>query len=233
MKKLGLYLAMGTALGLSACATGGATVGGGNQNAATQYPIETAMRNIYTQPRSESLYATIGNQTASADIRVTPKGKMIFDNKTMQGAQISTVNKINNQVTDQSTAVNYYTLNPLTFHGFTDSKGQYSKAVQTNAVPKIARIGTSKPLITENVYSDASMTRQVGQYRQSWSLEQNSGDTAWLCIDTSDNLMTNATPEGTSQECYSINEQGDILGSRVTINQPTPTGVKRVVFNSQ
>lgn len=79
MKTLGLCIAAG--LGLSACASGG-TVGNTNaNNVVTEYPIETAMLNIYTKQRSENLVATIGNQTASADIQVTPKGNMLFNNK--------------------------------------------------------------------------------------------------------------------------------------------------------
>lgn len=234
MKKLDLKLSLSiaAALSLSACATGGTNIGG-SQSTVDQYPVETAISNIYTQSRSESLHTTIGNQTASANIRVTPKGKMIFDDKAVQGAQINTVNKINNQVTDQSVAINYYTLNPLTFHGFTDSKGQYSKAMQANTIPKRASVGDSRTLLTEDVYSDRSMQQKVGQYRQSWSLSKNSTNTAWLCIDTSDNLLADAAPEGTTSECHSINKRGDILASKVIINQPTNAGVKRVVFESK
>ena len=124
MKKLALCGAV--ALSLSACAGGmnGGTIGNNNQNnIVTQYPIEATMLNIYTKDRSQKLVADIGNQSASADIKVTPKGSMTFNNKSVQGAEINTINKINNQITDQSVAINYFTLNPLVFHGFTDSSG--------------------------------------------------------------------------------------------------------------
>ena len=51
MKTLGLCIAAG--LGLSACASGG-TMGNTNpNNIVTEYPVETAMLNIYTKQRSD------------------------------------------------------------------------------------------------------------------------------------------------------------------------------------
>ncbi|MER2011559.1 MAG: hypothetical protein ABS881_04250, partial [Psychrobacter alimentarius] len=119
MKTLGLCTL--AALSLSACATGmnGGTTGNTQNNIVTQYPVEATLLNIYTKARSESLVATVGNQTATADIKVTPKGQMTYNNKTVQGTEINTINKVNNQVTNQSVAINYFTVDPLVFHGFT------------------------------------------------------------------------------------------------------------------
>ena len=231
VKKLGLCVL--AAMGLSACATGG-TAGGNNPNTVvTQYPVEAAMLNIYTKTRSETLHAVIDNQKATAEIQVTPKGSMRFGNKRVQGAEVNTINKMNDQVTAQSVAINYFTLDPLVFHGFTDSQGKYSVASQTTTIPKVATVGASSPLITENVYSDSSMRKKIGTYNQDWSLARASNNTAWLCIERSGNLLLSADPAGTSSECYQINAKGDILSSKVTINQPTPVGVKRFVFTSQ
>ena len=232
MKKLGIILATG--LGLSACAggmNGGST---GNSNSmVTNYPIETALLNIYTKARSDTLTAVIGNQTASAEIKVTPKGNMVFNNKSVQGSEINTLNKVNNQVTDQSVAINYYTLNPLVFHGFTDSTGKYSLSNQTTAIPKTAVVGSSSPLITETVYSDSSLRQKTALYNQDWSLTRDSNTTAWFCINTSSNLLLSYDPQGNSSECYKINARSDILSSKVTINQPTVNGTNTVIFTSK
>lgn len=231
MKTLGLYVLAG--LSLSACATGinGGATGNTNQNnMVTQYPVEAAMLNIYTKARSEKLVAVVGNQSASADIKVTPKGRMMFNNKQVQGAEINTVNKVNNRVTNQSVAINYFTLNPLMFHGFTDSSGKYAVSNQTTTLPKMATVGASSKLITETVYDDSSMRKKIGTYNQDWSLTRDSNNTAWFCIETSGNLMLNYDPEGTSSECYKINARGDILDSKVTISQPTNNGTNTVTF---
>ena len=230
MKKLGLLVAV--SVGLSACAGGmnGGTTAGNSNNIVTQYPVEAAMLNIYTKARSQSLVASVGNQTASADIKVTPKGSMVFNNKQVQGAEVNTINKVNNQVTDQSVAINYFTLNPLVFHGFTDSSGKYSLSNQTTTIPKMATVGASNKLIKEDVYADRSMRQKIGTYNQDWSLTRDSNNTAWFCIETSANLLLSNDPNGSSSECYKINARGDILDSKVTISQPSTNGAKTITF---
>lgn len=230
MKRLGLCGAV--ALSLSACA-GGMNGGTTGNTVVTQYPVETAMLNIYTKARSQSLVATVGNQTASADITVTPKGNMVFNNKQVQAAEVNTINKVNNQITDHSVAINYFTVNPLVFHGYTDSSGKYSLATQSTTLPKLATVGSSSQLIAEDVYADRSMRKKIGSYKQGWSLVRDTNNTAWFCVDTSANLLLANDPNGTSSECYKINARGDILDSKVTIKQPTTNGTKAIIFTSR
>lgn len=234
MKKLALTIALG--LSLSACAglNGGTSTGNTNQNGlVTNYAIEAAMLNIYTKPRTQQLMAIVDNQNLSADITVTPKGSMQFNNKQLLGAEVNTINKVNNQVTNQSVSINYFTLNPLVFHGYTDSSGKYSVSTQTTTIPKLAKVGTSSPLITENVYSDSSKRTLIGRYSQSWSLAQASNNTAWFCINSSDNALVAVDPNGTASECYKINARGDILDSKLTIKLPATNGIQTVEFISR
>ena len=88
-------------------------------------------------------------------------------------------------------------------------------------------------LITENVYSDSSMRKKIGTYNQNWSLTRDSNQTAWFCIETSDNMLTGGTSEGSSKECYKINAKGDILASKVTIAPPAGNGGQTITFNSK
>ncbi|MBI0427545.1 hypothetical protein [Psychrobacter sp. NG27] len=234
MKNLALGVVAG--LGLSACASGisgGTMVNTNPNNIMTQYPVETAMLNIYTKQRSEKLVAIVGNQSASADIQITLKGSFQFNNKAVQGAEVNTINKVNNRITDQSVAINYFTLNPLVFHGFTDSTGKYSLSNQTTIIPKMATVGDSNKLITETVYADSSMRKKIGSYEQDWALTRDTNNTAWLCIENSKNLLLSSDPIGTSSECYKINAKGDILASKVTLSQPSTNGTKTVTFVSQ
>ena len=234
MKTLGLCIVAG--LGLSACASGiggGMTVNTNPNNVVTQYPVETAMLNIYTKQRSEKLVAIVDNQSASADIQITPKGSLQFNNKAVQGAEVNTINKVNNRITNQSVAINYFTLNPLVFHGFTESTGTYSLSSQTTVIPKMATVGDSSKLMTETVYADSSMRKKIGSYEQDWSLTRDTNSTAWLCIENSKNLSLSSDPIGSSSECYKINAKGDVLASKVTLSQPSANGTKTVVFTSQ
>lgn len=235
MKKLALFMVLG--MGLSACAngiSGGSSIGNGGQNSmVTDYAVEAAMINIYTKSRNQRLMAVVDNQNLTADITVTPKGSMQFNNKQLFGAEVNTINKVNNQVTNQSVSINYFTLNPLVFHGYTDSSGKYSVSTQTTTIPKLAKVGTSSPLITENVYSDSNKHTLIGRYSQSWSLLQADNNTAWFCINSSDNALISVDPNGTSSECYKINAKGDILDSKLTIRTPITNGVQTIDFVSQ
>ncbi|MBP2280521.1 hypothetical protein RCH20_000222 [Psychrobacter sp. PL15] len=233
MKKLGLCIALGLSLG--ACAGGinsGTMTGNVNQNnVVTQYPVETAMLNIYVKERSQKLMAVVGNQNVLADIKVTPKGSMVFNNKQVQGTEINTITKSNNQVINQSVVINYFTLKPLVFQGFTDSSGEYSLSTQTTTIPKLAKVGDSSPLITETVYSDSSKRKKIGMYSQDWSLTRDTNNTAWFCINSSENTLLAFDPNGASVECYKINAKGDILDSRLTIKGPE--GVGTINFTSR
>lgn len=238
MKTLGLCVLAG--LSLSACATGNGIQNGtgsngamNNGNAVTQYPIEAAMLNIYTKERNQKLVAMVNDQNVSAEIKVTPKGRMVFNNKPVEGAEVNTINKLNNQITDQSVAINYFTKNPLMFYGFTDSSGEYSLATQTTTIPKMATVGDSSKLLSETIYTDSSMGQKTGTYTQNWALKQDTNNTAWFCIETSANLLLNNDPAGSSEECYKINARGDILDSKVTISQLTSNGNKTMVFTSK
>lgn len=223
MKKLGL--AMAVALSLSACASmNNGIVNPNNPNAVvTQYPVETAMLNIYTKARSQLLTTTIDGQNVTAEVRVTPKGAMSFNGKQLQGAEVSTINRTNNQLTNQSASINYFSLNPLVFHGYTGKSGEYSVATQSSTIPKLANVGDSNILLTENVYSNSSKLIKTGMYSQSWSLTQDSDNTAWFCINSSANMLVDYDPNGTTAECYKINAKGDILGSKLTLEMPETT----------
>ena len=235
MKNLKLSILATLGLSLSACVTiNGAPMGTTSDTTiVNEYPIEATMLNIYTKPRSAKLMVLIDGQTATADIKVTPKGTVLFNGKSVQGSEISTISTLSNQVTNQSIATNYFTLNPLVFHGFTDNTGLYSLSTQTSSIPKSARVGESSTFVADTVYTDQTMSRQLGTYEQRWSLTQDSNKTAWLCIGTSGNLLLDNAPDSASTECYNINAQGDILANKVIITQPIDSGNKTIEFISQ
>lgn len=222
-------LLMVTGLGLSACATdmNSSVVMKTTNKVVTRYPVETAMLNVYTRAYSDQLYTLIDEQFVVINTEVTPKGAMIFNNKQVQGAEMLAITTVNNQVVDKSVGINYFTLKPLVFHGFTSNVGEYSIATQTKPIPKIASIDDSSTYLTEQVYSDSSKRKKLKTYTQTWSLKRESNNTAWLCIESSENLLLSYDPDGTSTECYKINARGDILDSNVTIN-----GDKTILFNS-
>lgn len=184
------------------------------------------MLNIYTKAYSDQLYTLIDEKLVVINTKVTPKGAMTFDNKQVQGAEMVIITTVNDQVVDKSVGINYFTLEPLVFHGFTSDVDEYSVATQTTPIPKTASIDDSSTYLTEQVYSDSSKREKIKSYTQKWSLKRESHNTAWLCIESSENLLLSYDPDGTSTECYKINARGDILDSNVTINRTESNGTE-------
>nr|WP_317200020.1 hypothetical protein [uncultured Psychrobacter sp.] len=233
MKTLKMGLGLGLITMLSACVTiTNNEVALGGEPIIMQYPVETALLNIYTQPRTETLTEVNSTQNRTIDTKVTPKGIMEFEGKRVQGAEYATVTKVGGNVVSRSTSINYFTLNPARFYGYTDSSGAYSVATQTADLPKVARVGDKGTLITENVYSDSSKRNQISRYQQSWSLTQASPTTAWFCISTSQNLLSPVSDSSTV-ECYNIDAKGDILNSKATASIPTANGIETVTYTSR
>ena len=235
MESLGLCIL--AVLSLGACTTGvsnNAVLNKLNQThkVVTHYPVETAMLNVYTREYSDQLYTLIDEQLVVIDTKVTPKGAMVFNNQQVQAAEMVAITTVNDQVVDKSVGINYFTLEPLVFHGFTSDVGEYSIATQIKPIPKIARIDDSSAYITEQVYSDSSKRKKIKTYTQTWSVKRESHNTAWLCIESSENLLLSYDPEGASTECYKINAKGDILDSNVTINSIEANDTETILFNS-
>ena len=232
MKKLALLIVVG--LSLIACTTGmntGIKSNNGSQT-VTKFPVETALLNIYTKARTDTLIEANDNQNTVFDIKVVPKGATVFNNQQVKGAETTYTIKSNGIIDQQLISVNYYTLNPTKFYGFTNSLGQYSVANQIADIPKMAAIGESSKLIIENVYSDSKKDVLVDSYTQTWSLSRAGKDTAWFCIIALANPISR-DPNSENSECYLINAQGDLLKSKLTDSYKTEDAIDLAIYNSQ
>lgn len=233
MKTVAFYLL--ASLALSACTTAintGITSNNSNQT-VTEFPVETAMNNIYTKTRSEDLSTIMYGLKMAKEFTVMPKGTTVFNNQQVQSAEVVTVSKVEGQVVDKSVGVNYFTLNPLVFHGFTKDSGEYSIATQSATIPKVASVGDSSTYLTENVYSDSSKSQQVEKFTQAWSLTQATRNTAWLRITSSENMLVGSEPDGTVDQYYRINSKGDLLNSELNFTYSTPDGFEIIAYMSE
>ena len=233
MKTIALCLL--ASLALSACTTAINTeITSNNSNQTViEFPVETAMINIYTETRSEDLSTVMYDLKMAKEFTVMPKGKTVFNNQQVQSAEVVTLSKVEGQVVDKSVGVNYFTLNPLVFHGFTKDSGEYSIATQSATIPKVATVGDSSTYLTENVYSDSSKSQQVEKFTQAWSLTQATRDTAWLRITSSENLLVGSEPDGTVDQYYRINSKGDLLNSELNFTYSTPDGFEIIAYMSE
>lgn len=233
MKTVAFYLL--ASLALSACTTAmntGMTSNNSNQT-VTEFPVETAMINIYTKAHSERLSAVVYSLKMGADFTVTPKGTSVFNDEQVQSAEVVTLSKVEGEIVDKSVGVNYFTLNPLVFHGFTKGSGEYSITTQIETIPKIASVGDSSTYLIENVYLDSSKSQQVEKFTQAWSLTQATRDTAWLRITSSENMLVGSEPDGTVDQYYRINNKGDLLNSKLSITYPVQDVIGRLTYISE
>lgn len=96
----------------SACTTAINTeITSNNSNqTVTEFPVETALLNIYTKARTDKLIQANDNQNTVLEIKVVPKGKMTFNNQQVQGAETTYTTKSDGTTDQQLISVNYYTL---------------------------------------------------------------------------------------------------------------------------
>lgn len=225
MKVLGLLII--TRVTLSACTTAmntGITSNNGSQT-VTEFPVETALLNIYTKESSRILSAMVYGHKESIEIKLKPKAAMVFENKPVQGAEQRFTYRYDEVVIEESVGINYFTLDPLTFYGFDKPSGKYSVATQTAVIPKIASIGDSSQFVTERIHSDSSKKTPVNFYNLTWSLSRASANSAWLCIDI--DVYEN------SSECYQINIRGDILQSKKHLQYWAENSIETINYMSE
>ena len=164
MKTLGLCVALELGLSASACGMHNGTASAKtNQNneVVIDYPVETAMLNIYTKERSQELVSVVGEQEMVITNSILPKGSSVFEGKQVQSDERNTLIETDHHVVMNLSRIHYFTLAPLMFHGFIDSSDEYSVAIQTIPIPKIASIDGSSTYLTEQVYSDSSKSEKI------------------------------------------------------------------------
>lgn len=203
-----------------------------------QFPVETALLNIYSKERIDVLSVIIEGEPTVIETRVIPKGKTVFNNHWVQSASTSHVVKsakpanIEKVADSKITSIYYFTSKPLKFYGFTNSLDDYAITTQTANIPKVASISDSSDFAIDNIYTDSSQKTRISTYTKTWALSRASNNTAWLCINTSANLLSD-DPNNTTSNCYSINTQGELLGSKSSYSYSTTEGIKTISYGSE
>ena len=228
MKTLGLCLL--ATLSLGACTTGisSSMLTSHANKMITQYPIERALINIYSKPSNYTSYLVDDQLQLAVQVVTLPLGTVTFDGKPVHASRITSTIYIDNQNVNTSIEDNYYSFDPLVFHGFSGAE-RYAITSQTQSVPKVATVGDFSTFLTENVYTDSSLNKKIGTYLKAWSLSKATNNSAWLCISRSANILV-ATDAGTPVNCYVIDPHGKVLDKRVEYTYPTDKGLRQDVY---
>lgn len=232
MKTLGLLICAGLSLSAHAVEIKTSSSFDKVGQMVNQFPVETAMVNIYNQKRSETLSVVIEGEPTIIKTRVIPKENTIFDNHKVRSAATSHLITSAKETDFEITSIYYFTLNPLKFYGFTNNLDDYAITTQTADIPKWASVGDSSEFAIDSIYTDSSQSTRFNTYTKTWALSRANHDTAWLCINTSAYVLSD-DPNYTTSNCYSIDTQGELLSSKSTYSYSTIEGVKTVSYISE
>ena len=228
MRNLAVLITVG--LSLSACATGMSTEikSSHSSQKVTEYPVERALINIYSKSSNHTLYIVDDKFQLASQLVTLPLGIVTFNGQPVHASRMTSTIYVDNQNVNTSIEDNYYTFDPLVFHGFSGTE-RYSITSQTQNIPKVATLGDFSTFLTENVYTDSSLNKKMGTYFKTWSLSKATSNSAWLCISRSANSLV-ATDAGTPANCYIINPHGKVLDKRIEYTYSTGKGLKKDVY---
>ena len=228
MKVLGLCILAVLSLGACTTVINSSVLTSLTNKVINQYPVERALINIYSKPSNDTLYIVDDKLQVASQLVTLPLGIVTFNGKPVHASRMTSITYVDNQNVKTSIEDNYYTFDPLVFHGFSGAE-RYSITSQTQDIPKVATLGDSSTFLTENVYTDSSLNKKMGTYLKAWSLSKATNNSAWLCISRSANMLV-ATDAGTPVDCYIINPHGKILDKRIEYTYPTDKGLRKDVY---
>ena len=228
MKVLGLCILAVLSLGACTTVINSSVLTSLTNKVINQYPVERALINIYSKPSNDTLYIVDDKLQVASQLVTLPLGIVTFNGKQVHASRMTSITYVDNQDVKTSIEDNYYTFDPLVFHGFSGAE-RYSITSQTQDIPKVATLGDSNTFLTENVYTDSSLNKKMGTYLKAWSLSKATNNRAWLCISRSANKLV-ATDAGTPVDCYVINPHGKVLDKRIEYTYPTSKGLRKDVY---
>lgn len=194
------------------------------------FQITPAITAIATQPFSYSISATDsnGNNFVYTYNSVPQSGTTTFNNQTAISAIITTtltkngssIALFNNQTTN--TLTRYF--NPTTYEllGTAGSyPGSFSTVTSTTPLPTTGLVGYTSNYITANLFNDSQQTISDGTLNETFSLNANTAQTAYLCYNDTPTLTTQGNTDGLTNDnqniCFSINSAGQLQGMQVTL----------------
>ena len=179
----------------------------------TQFPLEQAMVNIFTQPRIERMSVVWDDETKPTDslIQITKGEDTFFEGRYLH--QVTMQLNLSSELAAPSelTTQHYFTLDPFRIYGLTTDDGAYVVSTEINLLPKTARSGDSGAWYVYEDYYSSDAKKPLYKMKRHWSLSRIDDKTAWLCVHHAKEEPPSVIQKEYSYYCYSINAQGDLL----------------------
>ena len=206
---------------LSSC--GGGDGGGGDSGPVTSnlpFPIAAAVNAYVQAAHSFTLNGTdnVTSNTYTLTSSRTPGSASTFESQPAQTATYSTVFKRNGVTISTVSGTTYFQINPYKPLGSIASTGEYDVITSWTALPTTAMVGQTGAGSSSTEYTNSSKTTVLSTEVVTWSLEADTANTAWLCLNFS-TTFTNGDPSFIEADCYKIDGSGNLLGQKATVTQ--------------
>jgi hypothetical protein len=209
-------LTLAAAAFLAACGGGGGG-GGGPVAAPVTFNLDAAVANaLVTGFATGTLTATdTSGNTYTASETVQPAADGTFEGTILKQSKNTVTATKNGAFAGNATSNGFFSVNPLTIKGSTHSDGTYAVASQQTALPTAATVGQTGAFYNSTNYASSSKTSVVSTAVATWSLEADTANTAFACINTSTSFSNGS--RSAEADCYKINAAGQIIGGKVTL----------------
>lgn len=190
---------------------------------AVAYPIAAAINSFLAQASSWTLEAQQDNNHYRLTTSFAPRSDDVEPNLSsspLKSYLFTEGISVNGGPTEQSSSIVYYTSAPFRIWGERSETeaGEYAPAESArewDTMPDSARLFDTGFLgVWPDVYYDESGYPVQSYQEVGWKLEEATTETAWLCIETQQELAQGPVA---IDRCIRINQAGETLGYRVDL----------------
>ena len=179
----------------------------------TEFPVEQAMVNIFTQPRIERMSTVVEGESKPMHFftKITRGKDTLFEDLHLHNATMQQHISSELAAPFEFTTQHYFTLDPFKIYGFTADDGTYIINTDTKMLPKMDRPNASSYWNLDEIYESSDKKQLLYKIKKYWTLKRIDNKTAWLCINHFEELPLSSN-EKPFYYCYSIDGQGNLLG---------------------
>lgn len=219
---------------LSACGGGGGGNPGGtdlqsSSMSTTSYPVASTFASFFSKASTYTLQTSVGATNLRLVHAISPQPDAIepsLSSSVLKSFKFTERIFINNVEEEEEASIVYFSVNPFFIWGERDEVPEgvlyeVLKATSKTAVPETARVGQSGEIgVWSYSYTDENNISRQDTTTLSWSLEEASEATAWLCLQQK---AQDHAEIYIQRRCVRTNEAGAALDYKVDYIVPTGT----------
>ncbi|WP_019672471.1 hypothetical protein [Psychrobacter lutiphocae] len=199
-----------------------------NDPEVTEYPVESVMIHLL-EDYDADLFSNYAGMPIKLELETFKRGTAIFEGKSVLSSEVVTDFNLDGEYVITTNIQNFYSLNPLIFHGDLLEDGTYTVAKQLSKIPKQAKVGDSNTFSQQITYADSNKAQQVSSTVLAWSLNTATDSTAWLCM-TAKSQAISFDYDYSGSECYEITQAGEILRGKIATPSAFDEGKSMMQF---